>query len=291
MKKTTKVLGGLVAAGLIAGAAPAFAIPALTFNSATYGTQTVDPFTGFDWAASASAVTTNYVPDGTTIATTTYLASAANVFTTNSEAAFISGLTSTGTPGTAFEFTIKATIFETAVVDAIDPNKVTFTATGGSFDIYYDSTANANRSTGSGFLDGTRIISGTITPGAAGQFTGDGTGLNGTGNFEFFGVVTFTETDSSLDAFIDPALVATNAVATLQLGTNVTGGWTRPGSWNNGLWDGITGNADDPRAIPTGALVFQADGNQGFSTVPEPGTLALLGLGLLGMASRIRRSL
>lgn len=279
MKKISKVLGGLVAAGLFAGAAPAFAVPALTFTSpvAAFGTQTVDPFTGFDWATSASAVTTGFATDGTTVFSTTYLASAASVLTTSAQAAPLLGLTSSGAPANWFEFTIKATIFETAVVDATDPNAVNFTATGGTFDIFYDSSANADRNTGSGYLDGTKIISGTINPGYAGQFTGDGTGLNGTGNFDFFGTVTFTQTDSTLDAWINPELVATNAVATLQLGTNLGGGWTRPTSWVDG------------GGISDGALVFQADGNQGFSAVPEPGTLALLGLGLLGMAGRMRR--
>lgn len=273
MKKISKVLGGLVAAGLIAGAAPAFAAPALTFTSATYGTQTIDPFTGIDWSPTASAVTNNYTPDGVTVATTTYLASAVAILTDNGDIAFINGLTANGAPATAFEFTILATIFETATQQ--DADTVDFFATGGTFDIYYDSTANANKSLGTGFVDGTRIISGTINAGYAGSFTGDGT--NGTGNFDFFGAVTFTETDSTKDAYINPALVATNAVATLQLGANTTGGWTAPTAWADG------------GGIRDGALIFQADGNQGFSTVPEPGTLALLGLGLLGMAGRMRR--
>ncbi len=274
MKKISKVLGGLITAGLIAGAAPAFAIPALTYTS-SFGTTTIDPFTGIDWSPTATAVTSNYNPDGTTVATTTYLASAIGILTAGGGIAFTPGLTANGTPANAFEFTIRATIFETA--SQVDIDTVDFTATGGTFDIYFDSTANADRTAGTGFIDGTRIISGTINPGYAGAFTGDGT--NGTGNFKFFGAVTFTETDSTKDAYIDPALVATNAVATLQLGADTTGGWIPPTSWTEG------------GGLPVGALIFQADGNQGFSTVPEPGTLALLGLGLLGMASRVRRGL
>lgn len=274
MRKISKVLGGLVAAGLVASAAPAYAVPALTFTSPTYGTQTVDPFTGIDWSPTASAVTTNFLPDGTTVATTTYLASAIGILTSNGNIAFINGLTTNGTPNTAFEFTIKATITETALPSGL--NKVDFTATGGTFDIYFDASADSNRSTGTGFLDGTRIIGGTINPGFAGSFQGDGSGVNGTGNFTFFGAVNFTQTNPLLDAWINPELVASNAVATLQLGSNTTGGWTKPTSWVEG------------GGLPSGALIFQADGNQGFS-VPEPGTLALLGLGLLGIAGRVRR--
>lgn len=271
MKKISKVLGGLVAAGLIAATAPAYAVPALTFTS-SFGTQTIDPFTGIDWSPTASAVTTNYLPDGTTVATTTYLASAIGILTSGGGIAFTPGLTANGSPSNAFEFTVKATIFETATTTG--PGTVAFTATGGTFDIYYDSTADSDRTTGTGFINGTRIIGGTITPGFAGAFTGNG--VDGTGNFTFFGTVNFTETNNTKDAYINPELVATNAVATLQLGANTTGGWTAPTAWVEG------------GGIPTGALVFQADGNQGFS-VPEPGSLALLGLGLLGLAGRSRR--
>jgi hypothetical protein len=268
MKTISKVFGGLVAAGLIAGAAPAFAAPALTFTDDVYGTQTIDPFTGIDWSPTASAVTTGYKPDGSTIFSTTYLASAVAMLTSGGAIADIDGLTANGTLG-RLEFTVVATIYETAVTDG---TTASFTATGGTFDIYYDSTANADRTTGTGFTDGTRIISGTINPGYAGEFTGDG--INGTGNFSFFSTVIFTETDMTKDAYINSELSASNAVATLQLGANTTGGWIAPTSWTDG------------GGLPAGALIFQADGNQGFSTVPEPGTLALLGLGLLGLARR-----
>ena len=268
MKTISKVFGGLVAAGLIGGAAPAFAAPALTFTDDVYGTRTIDPFTGIDWSPTASAVTTNYLPDGTTVATTTFLASAIGITTADGGIAFTPGLSANGDAG-AFEFTVLATIYETATLSG---TTASFTAIGGTFNIYYESTADSNRTTGTGFIDGTRIIGGTINPGYAGQFTGDG--INGTGNFTFFGTVTFTETDSNKDAYIDPVLVASNAVATLQLGTNTTSGWTAPTAWTEG------------GGLPAGAIIFQADGNQGFSTVPEPGTLALLGLGLLGLARR-----
>ena len=272
-----KVLGGLTVVGLLA-AAPAYAIPALTFNS-SFGTQTVDPFSGIDWIDTATAVTSGFNVLGNTI-TTSYLATATAIKTGPSNA-FLPGLTANGTPSNAFEFTIKAVITETASCANITCNQVNFTATGGTFEIYYDSTADADRSQGTGFVDGTKIIGGTINasaPGAAGSFTGDGTGLNGTGNFNFFGTVTFTETDSTKDAYINPALASSNAVATLQLGTNLTGGWTRPTAFVD------AGFASLPGSNTTDLIVFQADGTQAFAVVPEPGTVALLGLGLIGIA-------
>ena len=272
-----KVLGGLTVVGLLA-AAPAYAIPALTFSS-SFGTQTVDPFSGIDWIDTATAVTSGFNVIGDTI-TTSYLATATAIKTGPSNA-FLPGLTANGTPSNAFEFTIKAVITETASCGNLGCTQVNFTATGGTFEIYYDSTADADRSQGIGFVNGTKIIGGTINAsalGAAGSFTGDGTGLNGTGNFNFFGTVTFTETDSTKDAWISPALAASNAVATLQLGTNLTGGWTRPTAFQD------AGFASLPGSNTPDLIVFQADGTQAFAVVPEPGTVALLGLGLIGIA-------
>ena len=44
--------------------------------------------------------------------------------------------------------------------------------------------------------------------------------------------------------------------------------------------DGLTGNAGDLTAVD-GGYVLQLDGNSGVTTVPEPGTFALIGVGLL----------
>lgn len=279
MNSLKTVAAALCAAGVLA-AAPAFAAPSLTFTKSDGSSQTVDPFGGFDYISNATAVSSAPVYDGTTILTTSYLASANAVLDKDGNTFFTPGLVPPVGPANPFEFTIKATIFETATCNVfVGPvcAQATFMTVGGSYSIYYDKTADANRNLGTGYLDGVKIIGGNILPGVAGAFTVNSTGLGGSGNFSFFGDVTFTETDSSKDAYFAPALASTTAGAELKIGNSTTS-WTQPTGWTDG------------GGIPAGAFVFQADGNQSFRPVPEPGTLALVGLSLAGLGFARRRS-
>ena len=291
MTSIKKLAAGLSALGLLAVAAPAFAIPALTYTTNTTlgaGTYVLDVFNGFDYISNGSAVSTPVVYDGVTVSTTTYLASANAVLDADGNPFFTPGIAPAtplndgiGAEFNPFEFTIKATIFEVAVCTVPGPNpgdpcvQAAFYATGGTFDIYYDVTADANRALGTGYLDGTRIMGGSITPGLAGSFLVNSAGTGGSGNFSFFGEVTFTETDNTKDAFVAPELKSTKAGAEIKIGTSTTS-WTAPTSWVDG------------GGFPQDGLIFQADGNQSFST-PEPGTLAILGLGLVGIFASARR--
>jgi hypothetical protein len=276
MKSMKRLAVALSALGLLSAAAPGFATPTLTFVDGA-STYTVDPFGGFDWQSNATAVSTTPVFDGTTISTTTYLASATEVKLAGGADSGLAGL------ATDYEFTVKATIYETQTCAAWSgvPFASTcllavFTAVGGTFDIYYDSVADSNIVTGTGFLDGTNIISGTILPGIAGTFTVT-SATAGIGVFSFDGDVSFTNVDSTDDAYFSPALDASNAVATLQIGGTTTD-WTAPTSWVDG------------GGFPNNPIVFQADGNQTFTAaVPEPASLALVGLSLMGLAATRRR--
>jgi len=263
-------ISGLLAGGALAiASAGAYAIPSITNVDGTF-----DPFGGFDWNKAGSAKTVGPIVDGATV-TTTYMANAIAVVDTSSNVFVTPGLKPPASPGT-YEYTAFATFTETVSCGGgggACGNTATFTATGGTWAVYYDTAHNANLVTGTGITDGIKIISGTVDSGG-GTFTLSGTG--GIGVFSYEGAVTATD-----NTFVNPNLIGTTAIATLQFGSSTTN-WVRP--------TGFAVAAPPGGATPVLAtdLVFQADGNQSF-TVPEPGTLALLGTLALGLGFVGRR--
>ena len=237
----------------------------------------LSPFGGFDWASAGSSVTVGSIEAGQTV-TTLYWANAVSVQDPNGNVFGTPNLDTGILVNGAYEYTVVA-LFQESVSCPVDPTcntSATFTITSGQWAIFYDTSPDANLVTGTGFLDGTAILEGTVNPGLAGSFSlGQCTGgAGGSGSFAFTGIVTNTN-----NAFVNPDLTGSTAGAEIKFGTCTT------------AWQAPTGTPLG--AIPEGAVVLQADGNQSFQVaVPEPGSLALLGgaLGLMGWATRRRKA-
>ncbi|CAN5393587.1 hypothetical protein BH11PSE9_BH11PSE9_01250 [soil metagenome] len=260
-------------------------IGAVTFGTSAYADPTITnvdgvltPFGGFDWASAAAAWTSGYTGVVGSTFTLYYAGWAANVLDTSGLALYAPKLDASAngspvTPG-AYEYTIFGALTETVTSCNADASTCQFRVTGGTFDIFYDTTANAKISDGTGFLNGTKIISGTVDNSLVPNAFNNATG----GQATLSGLVTYTNA-----SFVAPALVGTSLTSTLQLG-NAQTGFTAPTGFdfdNNGTSDTL--------GTP-GVIKFQADANQLFTTkVPEPGSLALVGAALLAGGALTRR--
>ena len=234
------------------------------------------PFGGFDWSAGAAAWTVNY--QGTVGSTFDlyYAAWAVAINSTGSNPLFAKNLDiiADGAPNDsdAYEYTIFAKLSEK--ITASGASSQTFAIQSGTFDIYASpkGAANARQDNGTGFLDGVKIISGTVNTSTDAFDSVSG------GQSNLTGIVTYTNL-----TYINPALVGTTLTSTLQLASATN--FTIPTGFdydNDGSSDAFGG------ATPN--IVFQADANQKFTTtrVPEPGALLLVGaaLGALGLSTR-----
>lgn len=270
-----KMLAIAAALSMAAGSASAITI------TNTDGTV---PFSGFDWAQGGTAYTVGFTGAANSTFDMGYFA-VATAFVLNGNNYVLPGLDTIpdGAPGpippafpftgTAYDYTIVATLNESVVSCGL--TSCTFDVTGGTFDIYYDTTSSANAgagSNGTGFTNGVKIISGTVNP-LAGQSFDTTTGSNST---TLTGVIGYTNL-----AYVSPALGGTTFTSTLQIGQAQTS-YTNPGGFGGSAWGAIQTSPAD--------LVFQADGNQSFSPVPEPASLALLGVGLFAMGWTVRRT-
>lgn len=233
-------------------------------------------WSGFDWDSNGTAFTTDFAP----VVGDTFTIDAFAVATSLKNGPLnILGLSldsnADGVKAGAnfYEYTLHLLLQETVVSCTGGGSSCTFAITGGTYQVYYDTNANANAlagSNGTGFVDGALLLTGTVTAQPGGTFTVSGPG--GSGNTPIVGTV-----DATNGAYINPALSDTVAGTTLQLGNLTTNGYVSPGGFN-----GV--------AFTAGNIVFQADANQSFtSQVPEPASLALFGVAILACGAASRR--
>lgn len=280
--KFSKLATALVLAGSALASTSAFAVASITNVDGS-----LSPFGGFDWDSGGAAFSNDLntaVAAGSGNFTITYAGWAASLKCKTG-----GGCTNLATPGLdgnadglatgTYEYTTYQTI--TGQIISVDPTggvgggpKINYKITGGSWDIYYD-TNSATRADAvlggnwTGFTDGTNVLTGTWGT-SFGSFDTD----LGTNSVSLKGAVAVNGTNNT---YINPDLNGTTLSSTLQLfGFDATD-FNAPTAIEGGL------------VSPTNGALFQADANQTFTELPEPGGLLLAGLALAGVGATSRR--
>jgi hypothetical protein len=203
------------------------------------------------------------------------------------------------------EFTLVASFQEQAFTGGA--SAILAPLPGGSVQIYFDPTANSNQLAGTGYNDGRLILQGSVASGN-GAFT-DLTRLlpgffpnvpldNFAGN-SYPGLLTHQGNGSNTlninVAFADPTFFLTN-ITSLNIDANDTGNLAVPfnqaepaAQIGGQVPIRGTGNVNGGNCPTTCDFQFQTDNATSFNVAPEPGSVALLALGLLSLGGLTRK--
>lgn len=317
MKSMKRLFLVFCAVSLIIGASgSAFAFQTLVqvdpTGNGTFSTTGITGITSFDWSDQGNLVIENGLVSSSGGYTTVqqWLGAAIAGTATDSTATFnIHGQAVLGAYGgggvvnhgastlnNSYEITQALDATETAKIvdEGSGVYSLKFTNISGTF-AYFLGAANADPTQGTGYTDGTEILSGNLTN-VSGNFQINGIATGGSNNINTTIHTNFVDTN-----FIDadpsgPKLDGTFLQTTVQyltsLATNTAGATLNTGTPI--LFATVDGGqaGQTPYDIQAGDSVLSADGNTtNFSAVPEPATMALLGLGLLGLAFVSRKKI
>ena len=184
-----------------------------------------------------------------------------------------------------YEFTVVTLLNELVnSVTVISPGilQESFVTVNGSFAIYYDDLnagpgVQSNTPAGTGFNDGQLVANGTWNPNQVSSYMANfNTGI-GSGSSTLFGQVAWYD-----PAFFNPALPLI-----MQIRWEGTLNAPPLDSTTASFFDGNNGYAITP--VTVFDFLLKVDGSSKLQTVPEPGTVVLMGLGLLGMVGLSRK--
>lgn len=264
--KTVPVLVGLILAGSMSSALAIEYVGTADYTKgigAAGDEDIVGPFSTYDFGTGVVLLE----PSGTQGSTTTFNGTYQSYVTKHE----ISG-NPVDAPNLDNTYELTAVANFTQSVTQLSPTVSQIQVTGGTFNLYRDTTPDRSYTLDSGFSDGDVIMSGTILGGGGSASTMSGM---------IFGVNDLNiQVDTYNTAIYNPDTIAGGeSIFTLRLGSGADAAFL------SGI-NRVGGSLVDPTD-----LKFAADGNVVLAAVPEAETYAMMlaGLGLIGYTVRRRK--